>query len=180
MELFWRALLTENILMFKFLGIYLLLRFTGTAGEAARMGAMVAGGMILASWLGWIIDVHVLVPAGLEALRGWAFVLVVLVVALVIARIAGRREGELWQSGLLNTAALGLLLINAGAGTNPLAMFLTSAGSALGVLLVLVVVGSIMGATETTYVPAPLRGAPIRLMVMGVLALAFMGFRFPL
>ncbi len=180
MDLFWRSMLTDNILLFKFLGVYLVLAYTGTAARAARTGLTVGVGLVLASWLGWVVEAHILVPAGLEDLRILAFILVVLTVALVMARFLGHQGKDFWQSGLINTAVLGIMLVNSSAGHDPLSVFLSAAGAAVGILVVLVITGSIMEATEEAYVPVPFRGAPVRLMVMGIMALIFMGFRFPI
>lgn len=179
MDLFWRSALIENVLLFKFLGIYLLLGTTGDSARAGRTGLLTGAGILLTALGAWVLQHMVLGPLALESLLPWALALLALAVAMMLRKVFLPGK-DLWRAQLANTAVLGVALLVATQSPDPLSALLLSLGGALGLIAVLLLVGGLMEATESHWIPVPFRGAPIRLITAGLLGLGFMGFRLPL
>ena len=75
-----------------------------------------------------------------------------------------------------NCAILGLALLNIMNSHSFIEAVVYSLGGGIGFMLALVIMSGIRERLELSPIPEYLKGAPIALIIAGILALAFMGF----
>ena len=173
---------TQNIVFARALG------FTAMGDErrvetAAGYGLVVALAMTLSSALAWLLDMLVLVPAGMIHLRIVAFALAVLVAVWLVEKLAVAARPALAESlgGSLmpvaaNCALLGIAVLNYEAGYTLGQAVLSGLFGGLGFLVAIVLMAGVQERLETSRIPEALKGMPIALISASLIALAFMGF----
>lgn len=179
-NLFVMSILTENIVLMKFLGIC---PFVGTSSKeksAIGMGAAVTIVITLSSIITYLLYYYVLVPTDTAYLKTLAFVLVVACMVQMMEMLIQKINPKLYQSlGIYlplittNCAVLGVLLLNI---TNQYSFMETitfSVGSSLGFTLVIYVFSTIREALEKRNVPVCFKGYPIALVTASIMALLF-------
>ena len=150
---------------------------------AAGYGVAVALVMTLASAGAWMVREWLLVPLNAGYLQLMAFVLVILIAAWIVERIAAK----LWPGsakaldGALpgvaaNCAVLGIALVNLEKAYGLGSAVLSGLFSGLGFLLAVVLLAGVQERLESSRIPAALKGLPITLISASLIALAFMGF----
>jgi len=185
------AVLTENFVLSKFLGICPFLGVSKRVSTAFGMAAAVLFVLTLASALTWLASRFLLqldwngdgVGGDLAFLQTIVFILVI--AALVqLTEMAIQKLSEPLYLALgiylplitTNCAVLGLAVLNEERGYGFLASLLNAVGAALGFGLVLLLFAGLRERLERSRVPAAFRGVPIALITAGILSLAFMGF----
>jgi Na+-translocating ferredoxin:NAD+ oxidoreductase subunit A len=132
--------------------------------------------------LGWLLMRLVLAPWHLEYLRTPALLAVVLIVVPLV-EIVLRRRGTLLtrQPGFAllmstNTALLGIALITDLRGANFGVALLLAVGAAIALAALLLAFAALYERLQQADVPVVFREAPLALVTVGIMALAFMGF----
>lgn len=177
------AVLTQNVIFARFLGICPYLGVSKQLSTAFGMSAAVLFVMTLASALTYPIHVLVLEPAGMGYLQTISFILVIAslvqLVEIVMKKTARTLYGALGIFLPLittNCAILGVAILNLNEQLDYLQAMIFTVGSAAGFGLALIIFSGIRETLSVRGVPEAMKGAPIGLITAGILAMAFMGF----
>ena len=181
--IFIGAVLVNNFVLARFLGICPFLGQSKNVGMAMGMGMSVIFVMTLASVTTNIIYSFVLVPLGLEYLMTVSFILVIAalvqLVDIVLQKVLPalhRTMGIYLVLITTNCAILGLALLNVVKNYDLIQSLVFGLSAGIGFTLALVIMAGIRERMELADVPKPLQGFPITLILAGLLSIAFMGF----
>lgn len=149
---------------------------------AVRAVAIMTGAaLVTAMPVDWLLDHALLRPDDLAHLRPLLFALVALA-CLVPARLILRRQdaGDMApRARLLSAANVIVLGTMSGTALGPASLpsvILAGMGTAAGFALALHALDAMTERLGDAHVPAPFRGAPIRLLAAGLFALGLAGF----
>ncbi len=181
--IFIGAVLVNNFVIARFLGICPFLGQSRNVGMAMGMGMAVIFVLTLASVVTNALYSFVLVPLGLPFLMTVSFILVIATLVQLVDIVLQKTLPTLHHTmGIYlvlittNCAILGLALLNVVKkyGFAESLVFGLSAG--IGFTLALVIMAGIRERLELADIPRPLQGFPITLILAGLLSIAFMGF----
>ncbi|MCK4261680.1 electron transport complex subunit RsxA [bacterium] len=181
--IFIGAVLVNNFVFARFLGICPYLGVSRKSETALGMGMAVIFVMTLASLVTNCIYTYILVPLNLIFLKYVAFILVIASLVQFVETFLKKVSPALYQAlGIYlplittNCAILGLALLNVIKGYALLKSLAFGLGAGIGFTLALVIMAEIRERLEFADIPEPLKGFPITLIIAGLLAIAFMGF----
>lgn len=181
--LFVGAVLVNNFVLARFLGICPFFGVSKKVETAVGMGLAVTFVMTVAGSITWIIQYAVLDRFNVGFLQTIVFILVIAALVQFVEMVIEKSSPDLYQSlGIYlplittNCAILGAAIINIQSGFDFLHMLVFTIGSALGFTLALVLFAGIRERIELSDIPYYFRGLPIAFITAGILALAFMGF----
>lgn len=178
------AALVNNFVLVQFLG---LCPFLGTSNRMATALPMTLATMfvlVLAGLATHLLHRHLLAPFGLEYLRIVAFV-VAIAAAVQFTELFVRAASPLLHQMLgiflplitSNCAVLGVTLIAVDEGRSLASTLLLAAGAGLGFGIALLAFAALRERLHDAAVPRHFRGAPLGLITVGLMALAFAGLR---
>jgi len=177
------AMLVNNLVVVKFLGLCPLMGVSQRQETALGMGLATTFVLTLASALSYLANAWLLAPLGAGYLRTIVFIVVIAAVVQFTEQVVQKTSPLLFQAlGIYlplittNCAVLGVALLNAQAGHTLLESCVYGLGAALGFTLVLVLFAGVRERLEYADVPAPFRGSAIGLITAGLVAVAFTGF----
>jgi len=177
------AILVNNFVLARFLGICPFLGVSKKTETALGMGMAVIFVMTLASIFTNLIYHLVLVPYGLEFLKIVSFILVIASLVQLVETVLRKISPSLYHAlGIYlplittNCAILGLALLNIIKQYDLVHSIVFGLGAGIGFTLALLIMSGIRERLEFADVPKPLRGVPVALIVAGLLSMAFMGF----
>lgn len=178
------AILMENFVLVKFLGICPFLGVSKKTETALGMGMAVAFVMTLASLFTYLLYTYLLVPLKMEYLKTIAFILVIAVLVQLVEMILQKMLPTLYNAlGIYlplittNCAVLGVALLNVQEGYSLLYSVVFGLSAALGFTLAIVLFAGVREKLATTAkISKYMEGFPIALVTAGLIALAFMGF----
>ena len=177
------AVLVDNYVLNKFLGVCPFLGVSKKLDQATGMGLSVIFVMLLATAVTWPIQTFVLNKLGLEYMQTIVFILVI--AALVqFTEIALKRYIPSLHSSLgvylplitTNCAVLGVTINNITNGYGFLESMVSSLGCGLGFLLAMVLFSGVRSRIENCDAPECFKGLPITLIAASIVSLAFFGF----
>ncbi|MCK4417674.1 MAG: electron transport complex subunit RsxA [Candidatus Latescibacteria bacterium] len=181
--IFVAAVLVNNFVLVRFLGICPFLGVSKRIETALGMGVAVIFVMTLASVGTHLVYSFILVPYNLQILEYVAFILVIASLVQFVETILRKMTPALYQAlGIYlplittNCAILGLALLNVIKGYNLLQCLIFAIGAGVGFTIALVIMAGIRERLEFSDIPQSLRGVPIALIVAGILSMAFLGF----
>ena len=176
------ALLSENYVLVRFLGICPFLGVSKRINAALGMGMAVTFVMALASFVCYFVY-QLLIALDLTYMQTVAFILVIASIVQLVEMFLKKNVKPLYDAlGVYlplittNCAVLGVVLVNAQKNYDLALSLVNGAASGLGFLLAIVLFASLRERVDKANPPACFRGAPISLIAAGLLALAFMGF----
>lgn len=179
-NLFITSLLTQNIVLNKFLGIC---PFMGTSSKektALGMGLATSIVIVLSSIVTYFIYHLVLLPTNTVYLKTIMFILVIATMVQVLQMLLKKYFPELYKAlGIYlplittNCAVLGITLLNVSNDFDFLSMLVFSVGSSLGFLLVIYIFASIRERLENINTPKFLKGYPIAFITAAIMSLIF-------
>lgn len=181
---FMSAVLVNNFVLSRFLGICPFLGVSKKVETALGMGIAVTFVMTLASAVTFVAYNFLLVPLKLEFLYNIAFILIIAALVQLVEMYMKKSSPTLYQAlGIYlplittNCAVLGVTVLNK---ENYTTDFLTSvvhgAGAAIGFLLAIVLFAGIRERLDRNNVPTAFLGFPIALITAGLMSIAFLGF----
>ena len=188
-SVFLAAILTENYVLSKFLGICPFLGVSKKLDTAVGMSAAVTGVMVLATAVTWPVYVYILVPNELEFLQTIVFILIIAALVQLVEIILRKFMPSLYKSlGIYlplittNCAVLGVTMLvlqkaEESASYTFLHALVNAAGSGIGFMLAMVLFAGIRGRIEECDIPESLQGLPITLIAASLLSLTFLGFQ---
>lgn len=185
---FLAAILTENYVLSKFLGICPFLGVSKKVNTALGMSAAVTFVMVLATAVTYPIYENLLVPFGLEYLQTIVFILVIAGLVQLVEIILKKYMPPLYNSlGIYlplittNCAVLGVtMLVLEKAAQDPSYTYVTALvnafGAGIGFLVAMVIFAGVRGRLETADIPKSLKGLPITLVSASLVSVSFLGF----
>ena len=189
LELTVGAVLVNNFVLTRFLGICPFLGVSKRLDTALGMGGAVTVVMALASCITSVISNYLLrftfndKLIDLSFLRVLTFILVIAALVQLLEIMLQKVSPVLYRAlGIYlplittNCAVLGAATINAESGRGVLDSTIFGAFSGVGFALALVLFASIREKLELANPPKAFEGTPIALITAGILAMAFVGF----
>lgn len=177
------AILTENFVLCKFLGICPFLGVSKKLNTAVGMSAAVIFVMALATAVTYPINKYLLVANGLDYLQTIVFILVIAALVQLVELILKKFMPPLYNAlGIYlplittNCAVLGVVLLNITKEFNFVQSLLNSVGAGLGFMLAMVIFSGVRSRLEGADIPKFLQGLPIVLIAASIVSLSFMGF----
>jgi electron transport complex protein RnfA len=181
--LFASAVLINNFVLSRFLGLCIFFGVSKNVNAALGMGMAVTGVMTLSSMCSWAMYNLVLVPLNLTFLS--LVVLVLLIASFVqllemLIRKFIPTLYEMWGIYLLliatNCVILGVPLINIEANYSFALSTVNALGAGVGFGIALVLMASLREKLRFADVPKSLEGLGVAFILAGCLSLAFFGF----
>ena len=177
------AMLTENYVLSKFLGICPFLGVSKKISTAAGMSMAVLFVMLVASLLTYTLSTWVLVPLEVTYLQTIVFILVIASTVQLTEMAIQKLSPSLYEAlGIFlplittNCAVLGLAVLNIDKGFNLIEVLFNAIGAAAGFAIALLLFAGLREKMDTADIPESFRGAAIAFVTAGILSLAFMGF----
>lgn len=177
------AVFVNNIVLAQFLGICPFLGVSSKVETAIGMSGAVTFVMTIAAIVTYLIMHYVLIPLQIDYMQTVAYILVIASLVQMVEIILKKASPSLYQAlGVFlplittNCAILGVAILLVQKEFNLLESVVFAIGHAVGFALALIVFAGIREALDLVDVPKAMKGAPIALLVAGILALAFMGF----
>lgn len=177
------AILTENFIFIKFMGICPFLGVSDKTDKAVGMSFAVIFVMTVSSAVTWAIYNYILVPFNLEYARTVAFILVIAALVQLTEMFLKKFVPVLYQSlGIFlplittNCAVLGAAILNVQNGYGFVQAVASGLASALGFMLAVVLFSGVREQLKYANVPKAFKGMPIALIAAGLIAMVFSGF----
>lgn len=177
------AVLVENYIFSRFLGICPFLGVSEKPDTALGMGFAVMFVMTLSSAATYAVYYLVLVPFHLEYLETIAFILIIASLVQFIEMFLKRFVPSLYGAlGIYlplittNCAVLGSVLLNIQNGYNFVESIAFGFSSAVGFTIAIVIFAGVRMRVSLADPPKAFRGMPIALVTAGLIAMAFSGF----
>ena len=177
------AILVNNYVLNKFLGICPFLGVSKKSDQAVGMGASVIFVMLVATAATWPIYNYLLVPNGLAYLQTIVFILVIAALVQFVEIFLKKFIPALHKSlGVYlplittNCAVLGVTINNISDEYNFIQSMVSSLGCGLGFLLAMWIFAGIRNRLEESDAPECFKGMPITLVAASIVSVAFMGF----
>lgn len=176
------GVLWNNIVLTQLLGLTpFLVERESSFWKTLGMGFMTTVLMVASAMLTFLIYEYILVPLGLTYLDNLVLIFLLLgLVAFMQLRPENTERDKSWHFYLpdvfMNTAVFGMILLQVTEWETLIEAIVSAAGVGLGFTMLLIIVDTINNRIEKTPVPEWLKGIPIQLIVLGILALAVTGF----
>ena len=186
--IFLAAILTENYVLNKFLGICPFLGVSKKLETALGMSRAVTVVMVISTAVTWPLYTYLLVPNGLGYLQTIVFILVIAALVQLLETALRKYMPPLYNAlGIYlplittNCAVLGvtMLVLEKGAAdpTFGYVQSLTNAfGSGIGFLVAMLLFAGVRERLERCNIPKTFQGLPITLVAASLVAVSFLGF----
>ncbi len=181
--IFLSAAIVNNFVLAYFLGICPFIGVSSKITSAVSMGLATTFVMAITAIVTWLIYHMLLVPYHLEFLQYVSFILVIASLVQLVEMFIKKVSQPLYRAlGIFlplittNCAILGLALFMVLKDYSFVQSVVFGVGAGAGFTLAITIMAGIREELDLADVPKPFRGAPITLIVAGLLALAFMGF----
>ncbi len=182
--IFMGAVVVNNFVLSRFLGICPFLGVSKKIETAFSMGIAVTFVMTLSAMASWLIQNYILIPFGLERfLQIVSFILVIASLVQFVEMVIQKTSPALYQAlGIYlplittNCAILGLALLIALKEYSLIESLAFGFGAGAGFTLAITMMAGIREELQFGDVPKPLEGAAIALIIAGLMSMAFMGF----
>ncbi|WP_291625021.1 electron transport complex subunit RsxA [Clostridium sp.] len=183
--IFIAAMLVNNFVLSKFLGICSFLGVSKKKDAAIGMGLAVTFVMTLASIMSWLVYTQILVRFELEYLKTIANVLVIAALVQFVEMAIKKLSPALHKAlGIYlplittNCAVLGMATLNIQESYNFIESVVNGLGAASGYMLSIVLLSFIRERIDNNEnIPVVLRGLPITLFTAALMSIAFLGFQ---
>ncbi len=177
------AILVNNFVLSRFLGICPFIGVSKDTESALGMGMAVTFVMTLASIATWTINRFLLVALGITYLQTVTFILVIAALVQLVEMIVQKTSPTLYQAlGIYlplittNCAILGVALLNEQEGYSLVESTVHGFAAGIGFSLALLLMAGLRERINYADIPQPLRGIPIAFITATLLSLAFFGF----
>ena len=177
------AILTQNFVLAKFLGICPFLGVSKKLNTATGMSAAVIFVMALATAVTYPINQFLLVKFDLEYLQTIVFILVIAALVQLVEIILKKYIPALYNAlGIYlplittNCAVLGVVILNVDNSYNFAQSMFNSVGAGLGFMLAMVMFAGVRERLDSCEVPKFMQGLPITLVAASLVSVSFLGF----
>lgn len=181
--IFISAVLVNNFVLNRFLGICPFLGVSRRVSTALGMSFAVLFVMTMASVVTWFVYELVLRPLQLEYLKTIAFILIIASLVQLVELVLQKISPPLYKAlGIYlplittNCAVLGVAMLNIQKEFDLLRTTVFGFGAAIGFAVAILLFAGLRERIELANTPRALQGTAIALITAGLLSLAFMGF----
>lgn len=181
--IFVGAVLVNNFVLVRFLGICPFLGVSKQLDTALGMGMATTFVMVLSGAATWLVENYILVPFGLPFLQTLSYILIIASLVQVVEMFLQKTSPGLYRAlGIFlplittNCAVLGLALMATQQSYSLIQTIVFALGTGAGFTLALTAMAGIREQMEFADIPKSLQGAGISLITAGLMSLAFMGF----
>ncbi len=181
--LLFASIFTSNILLSNFLGMCSFISISKEWKSSVGLGLAVTFVLTITSVICWLVLYYIIIPLGIEYLSFIIFIIVIAAVVQILEMLIDRLSPALYLSlGIflplitVNCAILGAILFMQIRHYNFLQSLAFGFGSGVGWWLAIVLLAAIRERVEKNPVPAGLKGPGITMIIIGFMALAFLGF----
>jgi len=178
--IFTAALITENVILTRFLGICSFLGTSNKEKNAIGMGISVTFVTLISTILTYLINRFILIPTNSTYLQTITFILVIACFVQITELIIKKYFKDLYKSlGIYlplittNCAVFGIILTNIRMDYNLITAIINSLGSSLGFVLVIYIFSTLREKLENNDIIKSFKGIPIALITAGIMALIF-------
>ena len=182
--IFLAAILTENYVLNKFLGICPFLGVSKKLNSAVGMSLAVLFVMLMATAATWPIYTFLLRPNDLGYLQTLAFILIIAALVQLVEIVLKRYVPPLHKAlGIYlplittNCAVLGVTILNIDSHFGFVQSLVNALGAGLGFLLAMVMFAGVRERLESAEIPESLKGLPITLVAASLVSVSFLGFQ---
>ena len=180
--IFIAAVLVNNFVLSRFLGICPYVGVSKKLDSAIGMGSAVIFVMTVASAITWLVQ-QILEKYGIGYYQTIVFILVIATFVQLVEMFFQKMIPALYQAlGIYlplittNCAILGVAVLNITDKRNFIEAIVQGFSSGVGFTLALVLMAGIRERPELPDIPKSLRGMPIAFITAGLMAIAFLGF----
>ena len=177
------AVLVDNYVLSRFLGICPFLGVSKKLDQATGMGISVIFVMLMATAVTWPIQTYILDAVGLGYMQTIVFILVIAALVQFVEIVLKKFIPSLHKSlGVYlplittNCAVLGVTINNMTDGYDFVESLISSLGVGLGFLLAMVIFSGVRSRIEESDIPEHFKGLPVTLIAASFVSLAFFGF----
>ena len=177
------AILVDNFVLSKFMGICPFLGVSKKLDSAVGMGAAVTFVMVCATLCTYPIYTFILVPMGLEYLKTIAFILIIALFVQLVEMVLKKKVQSLYNAlGVYlplittNCAVLGVTILNVDKEYGFAQSLVNSLGGGLGFTLALIIFSGVRSRVNSADVPEMFKGVPATLIAASIVSVSFMGF----
>ena len=177
------GILTDNMVLSKFLGICPFLGVSKKTDTAVSMSLAVIFVMVLATAATYPIYAYVLEPSGLGYLQTIVFILIIAALVQLVEIVLKKLAPPIYKAlGIYlplittNCAVLGLTLLNFTQSYSYGESLVNALGAGLGFMLAMVLFSGVRTRLEAADIPESLQGLPITLIAAAIVSLSFLGF----
>lgn len=183
LTLAFSAILLQNVVLSRFLGICPFMGVSSKRESAVGMGLAVVFVITLASVTSWVLYTYILEPFNMVYMRTIVFILVIASLVQIIEMFIKKVSPALYKGlGIYlplittNCAVLGMATIVATDEYTLLTSFIFSFASAIGFLLVMYLFSTLREKMKNAPIPEGFKGVPIALITAGIMAMIFARF----
>ncbi|MGN0599005.1 MAG: electron transport complex protein RnfA [Oscillospiraceae bacterium] len=177
------AMLVDNFVLSKFMGICPFLGVSKKFDSAVGMGAAVTFVMACATLVTYPIYMFILVPLGLTYLKTVAFILIIALFVQIVEMFLKKAVPPLYKTlGVFlplittNCAVLGVTILNIDNSYNLGQSLVNAVGAGLGFSLALIIFSGVRQRVNAADTPAMFKGVPATLIAASIVSVSFMGF----
>ena len=177
------AILIENVVLVKFMGICPFIGVSKKTSSAMGMSVAVTFVMVMSTALTHPIYTYILAPNGLEYLKTMTFILIIALFVQLVEIIVKRFVPPLYKSlGIYlplittNCAVLGVTILNIDNSYNFVQSIVNALGAGIGFTVALLLFSGVRERIDNADVPEMFKGIPSALIAAGIVAVSFMGF----
>jgi len=181
--IFIAATFTDNILLARFLGMCSCLGVSKKVNTSIGLGLAVIFVTSLTAALNYLVYTHILSPLGLSFLRLITFIVVIAAFVQLVEMVIERLSMKLYNAlGIflplitVNCAILGISLFMLNKPYGFWQTFAFGLGGGTGWFVAIALIGGIREKIREEALPKGLAGPGITLIIIGIMALAFVGF----
>ncbi len=183
MIILFSAILVENFVLNKFMGICPFIGVSKKMSSAIGMSAAVTFVMVMATALTHPIFTYVLEPFELNYLKVVVFILIIALFVQLVEIIVKKYAKPLYNSlGVYlplittNCAVLGVTILNIDNSYNFLESMFNALGAGLGFALALIIFAGVRERIDTSDLPKAFKGIPATLIAASIVSVTFVGF----
>ena len=177
------ALLTDNFVLSKFMGICPFLGVSKKASSSIGIGIAVTFVMVCAVMVTYPIYHFILIPLEISYLKTIAFILIIALFVQIVEIVLKKVMPPLYNSlGVYlplittNCAVLGVTILNIDNDYTFLKSIVNALFSGLGFMMVLLIFSGVRSRVDEADVPQTFKGIPSTLIAAAILSLSFLGF----
>lgn len=176
------GILTNNMVLSKFLGICPFLGVSKKVNTAFSMSIAVTLVMVIATAVTWPIYTYLLMP-NFTYLQTVVFILVIAAIVQLIEIVLKKFIKPIYNAlGIYlplittNCAVLGITMLNITDALNFGLSLVNALSAGLGFMLAMILFAGVRSKLDTADIPKFLKGLPITLIAAALVALSFLGF----
>lgn len=184
MIILFSAILVDNFVLSKFLGICSFLGVSKSLKTAMGMSGAVILVMLASTALTWPVQYFILNPLHLAYLQTLVFILVIAALVQMIEMVMKKTMPPLYNAlGIFlplittNCAVLGVTILNITKSYSFSSSMINALGGGLGYTLSLFLFSGVRSKIDKMDVPEKLKGLPITLIAASLVSVSFFGFK---